>query len=125
VSKCIVQALAGVPITLYGDGQQSRSFCFVDDLVEGILRLMDQPADLPGPMNLGNPHEFTIRALAEEVLRQTGSTSELVEKPLPQDDPKQRCPDITFAQTQLGWEPAIQLKEGLARTIAYFRDLVA
>ena len=125
VSNFIVQALAGDPITLYGDGQQTRSFCFVDDLVEGFLRLMDQPADLPGPMNLGNPNEFTIRELAEEVLRQTGSSSELVTRPLPEDDPKQRQPDITFAKTQLGWEPTIQLSEGLARTIAYFKDLSA
>ena len=123
VSNFIVQALAGDPITLYGDGQQTRSFCFVDDLVEGFLRLMDQPADLPGPMNLGNPDEFTIRELAEEVLRQTGSKSELVTRPLPPDDPKQRCPDISFAKAQLGWEPTIQLKEGLARTIAYFKDI--
>ena len=86
---------------------------------------MDQPADLPGPMNLGNPNEFTNRELAEEVLRQTGSKSELVTRPLPEDDPKQRQPDITFAKTQLGWEPTIQLSEGLARTIAYFKDLSA
>ena len=125
VSNFTVQALAGDPITLYGDGQQTRSFCFVEDLVEGFLRLMDQPADLPGPMNLGNPNEFTIRELAEEVLRQTGSNSELVTRPLPEDDPKQRQPDITFAKTQLGWEPTIQLSEGLARTIAYFKDLSA
>ena len=125
VSNFIVQALAGDPITLYGDGQQTRSFCFVDDLVEGFLRLMDQPADLPGPMNLGNPNEFTIRELAQEVLRQTGSTSELVTRPLPADDPKQRQPDITFAKAQMGWEPKIQLSEGLARTIAYFKDITA
>ena len=121
VSNFIVQALKGEPITLYGDGMQTRSFCYVDDLIEGFIRLMDADDAVTGPMNLGNPNEFTIRQLAETVLRLTGSKSELVEKPLPEDDPTQRCPDISLAREKLGWRPSIELEEGLSRTIAYFK----
>ena len=120
VSNFIIQALKGEPITVYGDGQQTRSFCYVDDLIEGFLRFMDTPADITGPINLGNPGEFTILELAEAVIRLTGSRSRIVHKPLPQDDPKQRQPDITRAKTLLGWEPTIRLEDGLKRTIAYF-----
>jgi UDP-glucuronate decarboxylase len=124
VSNFILQALRGQDITLYGDGQQTRSFCFVDDLVEGLLRLMDSPDAVTGPINLGNTHEIRVRELAEEVLGLTGSASTLVFRPLPQDDPMQRCPDITRARTTLGWEPRVSLREGLSRTVAYFRRLV-
>ena len=124
VSNVIVQALRGEPITVYGDGSQTRSFCYVDDLVAGFLRFMDDahnPSGCVGPLNLGNPAEFTIRALAERVLALTGSRSELVFMPLPSDDPKQRQPDVTLAREALGWAPAVPLDEGLARTIDYFR----
>jgi UDP-glucuronate decarboxylase len=124
VSNFIVQALKGEPITIYGDGQQTRSFCFVDDLVEGFLRFMQAP-DLTGPVNLGNPNEFTIRELAEKVIELTGSRSQLVNRPLPQDDPTQRQPDITLARERLGWEPKVQLEEGLRRTVEYFDKLLA
>ena len=124
VSNFILQALRGEDITLYGDGHQTRSFCFVDDLVEGLLRLMDSPDAVTGPINLGNTHEIRVRELAEEVLGLTGSASSLVFRPLPQDDPMQRCPDITRARTTLGWEPRVSLREGLSRTVAYFRRLV-
>jgi UDP-glucuronate decarboxylase len=124
VSNFIIQALKGEAITLYGDGAQTRSFCFADDLVEGFLRLMDSPADVTGPVNLGNPNEFTIRELAELVIELTGSASTIEHRPLPQDDPMQRQPDITVARTTLDWEPRIQLREGLGRTIAYFDDLL-
>ena len=124
VSNFILQALRGEDITLYGDGQQTRSFCFVDDLVEGLLRLMDSPDAVTGPINLGNIHEIRVRELAEEVLGLTGSASSLVFRPLPQDDPMQRCPDITRARATLGWEPRVSLREGLSRTVAYFRRLV-
>ncbi len=124
VSNFILQALRGEEITLYGDGQQTRSFCFVDDLVEGLLRLMDSPDAVTGPINLGNTHEIRVRELAEEVLALTGAASKLVFRPLPQDDPMQRCPDITRARTTLGWEPRVSLREGLSRTVAYFRRLV-
>ncbi len=124
VSNFILQALRGEEITLYGDGQQTRSFCFVDDLVEGLLRLMDSPDVVTGPINLGNTHEIRVRELAEEVLALTGAASKLVFRPLPQDDPMQRCPDITRARTTLGWEPRVSLREGLSRTVAYFRRLV-
>ncbi|MDW7712508.1 MAG: UDP-glucuronic acid decarboxylase family protein [Deferrisomatales bacterium] len=124
VSNFIVQALQGDPITIYGDGSHSRSFCYIDDLVEAFLRLMDTPEDVTGPINLGNPGEFTIRELAEKVLQMTGSKSELNFLPLPEDDPRQRRPDITLAQTALGWEPRIPLAQGLEKTIAYFADLV-
>jgi UDP-glucuronate decarboxylase len=124
VSNFVVQALRGEPITLYGDGSQTRSFCYVDELVEGLMRLMALD-DFTGPINIGNPAEFTIRELAEMVIELTGSASELVLKPLPVDDPMQRCPDITLAKGKLGWAPNIQLREGLERTIAYFRELLA
>ena len=123
VSNFIVQALRGDPITLYGDGNQSRSFCYVDDLIEGLIRLMDSPPKLTGPVNLGNPVEFTIAELAKLVLAETSSASKLVHQPLPQDDPRQRKPDITLAKRELDWSPKVQLKDGLAPTIAYFRAL--
>ncbi|NNF42393.1 MAG: SDR family oxidoreductase [Phycisphaerales bacterium] len=123
VSNFIRQALAGEPITLYGDGAQSRSFCYVDDLIDGMLTMMTMPDEFPGPVNLGNPNEFTIRELAELVVELSGSTSEIIhDREQPQDDPKQRQPDITLARTRLGWEPAVALREGLQRTIAWFRD---
>lgn len=124
VSNFIVQALRGEPITIYGDGQQTRSFCYVDDLVEGFLRMMETDRSVPGPVNLGNPGEFTIRELAEKTIAMTGSSSTLVEMPLPADDPKQRQPDITKAREFLKWEPTIALDEGLERTIGYFRKLL-
>jgi len=123
VSNFVMQALRGEDITIYGDGAQTRSFCFVDDLVDGLVRMMDTGPDFTGPVNLGNPGEFTIRQLAEEVLRQIGGGSRLVARPLPADDPRQRCPDITLARERLGWQPSVQLAEGLARTIAYFRGV--
>lgn len=125
VSNFIVQALAGEPITLYGDGSQTRSFCYVDDLVAGLVALMESPDGVTGPINLGNPGEFTIRELAEQVLALTGSSSKLVFRPLPEDDPRQRQPDITRAREQLGWEPAIPLEAGLRKTVAYFATLHA
>jgi UDP-glucuronate decarboxylase len=124
VSNFIVQALKGEPITIYGDGQQTRSFCYVDDLVEGALRLMDTPKEVTGPINVGNPVEFTIKELALAVLRLTNSKSELITRPLPQDDPRQRQPDISYARSALGWEPTVQLEDGLKKTIAYFDDLL-
>lgn len=121
VSNFIVQALKGKPITLYGDGLQTRSFQYVDDLTEGMVRMMQTPSDFLGPVNLGNPNEFTMKALAETILELTGSNSKLTYKPLPEDDPMQRQPDISLAKAQLnGWEPQTQLKEGLLKTIAYF-----
>jgi UDP-glucuronate decarboxylase len=123
VSNFIVQALRGESITVYGDGSQTRAFCFVDDLIEGFVRLMGTSDEITGPMNLGNPVEVPVRELAERVLRMTGSKSKLVFKPLPQDDPVQRCPDITYARGTLGWEPKVPLEEGLSRTIDYFRRL--
>ena len=125
VSNFIVQALRGEDITLYGDGSQTRSFCFVDDLVEGLIRLMNTADEVTGPINLGNPGEFTIRQLAETVIELTGAKSNLVHRPLPSDDPKQRQPDITRARETLDWEPTIVLRDGLKRTIAYFDDLLA
>ena len=124
VSNFIVQALLGDPITIYGDGSQTRSFCYVDDLVEGFLRLMEAGREETGPINLGNPGEFTIRALAEKVIEMTGSRSTLVFHNLPQDDPKQRKPDISRAKAALDWEPTVALEEGLSRTIAYFNALL-
>ena len=124
VSNFIVQALKGQPITLFGDGQQTRSFCYVDDLIEGFLRLMAMPDDFSGPVNLGNPGEFTMRELAEKVKAITGSRSELVHKPLPVDDPKQRQPDISLAKTALQWQPKVPLDEGLKKTIQYFDQLL-
>ena len=123
VSNFIVQALAGEPITIYGNGSQTRSFCFVEDLVKGLVALMESPAEVTGPVNLGNPVEFTIRELAEQVLALTGSRSDLIELPLPADDPRQRKPDITQARTRLGWEPGIPLAQGLPATIDYFAAL--
>ncbi|WP_394999533.1 UDP-glucuronic acid decarboxylase family protein [Sphingomonas sp.] len=122
VSNFIVQALTGVPITLYGDGEQSRSFCFVSDLIEGFVRLMDSPGEITGPINLGNPVEFSMRQLAEQVLAKTGSKSEIKFEPLPSDDPRQRQPDIGKARSLLGWEPTVALADGLDHTIAYFRE---
>ena len=124
VSNFIMQALQGQPITLYGDGSQTRSFCYYQDLVEGFLRMMATPAGVVGPINLGNPNEFTIRELAEEVIELTGSSSTLEFRPLPQDDPTQRQPDIARARELLGWEPVVQLREGLMQTIAYFDSLL-
>jgi len=120
VSNFIVQSLAGESITIYGDGSQTRSFCFVDDLIDGFIRFMDTPGEITGPINLGNPDEFTIRELAELVLDQTGGESELVEKSLPADDPQQRKPDIGVARETLNWEPKVKLAQGLERTVAYF-----
>jgi len=124
VSNFIVQALRGEPITLYGDGSQTRAFCFVSDLVEGFIRLMATPDDVTGPVNLGNPHEIPVRELAERIIRLTGSRSTSVYHPLPQDDPTQRCPDITLARKLLDWEPTVALDDGLQRTIAYFANLL-
>ncbi len=120
VSNFIMQALRGQPITIYGDGSQTRSFCYVDDLIDCMVRFMASPADFIGPMNMGNPGEFTIRQLAELVVELTNSSSSINFEPLPGDDPKQRRPDITLARTRLGWEPTISLRDGLTKTIAYF-----
>ena len=125
VSNFIVQALKNEPITIYGDGQQTRSFCYVDDLVEGAMRLMTTGRDITGPINIGNPGEFTIRELADLTIELTGSSSILERRPLPQDDPRQRCPDISLAQRELDWRPSIALRDGLIRTIAYFDALLA
>lgn len=124
VSNFIVQALRGQPITIYGEGEQTRSFCYVDDLVEGFIKLMESEAAVTGPINLGNPGEFTIRALAQKVIELTGSRSPLVFEDLPADDPRQRQPDITRARTVLSWEPGIALDAGLRKTVAYFRELL-
>lgn len=121
VSNFIVQAIRGDDITIYGDGQQTRSFCYVDDLIGALTRTMNSPVELVGPINLGNPREFTVRELAEKVLHFTGSKSKLIFMQLPQDDPKQRQPDITLAREKLGWEPAVSLDDGLKETIAYFK----
>jgi len=123
VSNFILQALDNRDITVFGDGSQSRSFCFVDDLIDGLIRMMNAPDEFSGPVNIGNPNEFTILELAEKVIELTGSTSQIIFKPLPEDDPLQRQPNINLARAELGWEPKIQLQEGLTRTIAYFRDL--
>tara|TARA_R110000764_G_scaffold14891_11_gene42606 strand:+ start:89934 stop:90887 length:954 start_codon:yes stop_codon:yes gene_type:complete len=122
VSNFIVQALKGEDITLYGDGEQTRSFCYVSDLVTGLVSLMGTGTEFTGPVNIGNPGEFTIRQLAERVIALTGSKSKLVHRPLPQDDPKQRQPDISIARDKLGWEPTVKLDEGLKPTIAYFEE---
>lgn len=124
VSNFIMQALTGQPITIFGDGNQTRSFCYVEDLVDGLIKLMKSPDDVPGPINLGNPGEFTILELAELVLEITGCETPMERHPLPEDDPMQRCPDITLAKEKLGWEPTVQLRQGLEKTVAYFRDLV-
>jgi UDP-glucuronate decarboxylase len=125
VSNFIIQALRGEPITLYGDGSQTRSFCYVDDLIDGLVRLMNTDETVTGPINIGNPREMTIRELAERAVAMSGSSSSIVYKPLPTDDPKQRQPDITRARTTLGWEPKVTLEEGMQRTIDYFRQLEA
>jgi UDP-glucuronate decarboxylase len=125
VSNFIVQALKGESITIYGDGMQTRSFCYVDDLVDGLLRLMDKDDPYTGPVNLGNPGEFTIRALAEQIIALTGSHSKLTFVPLPQDDPRQRQPDISEAKRALGWDPKVPLTEGLKKTILFFDDLLS
>ena len=124
VSNFIMQALKNEPITLYGDGSQTRSFCYVDDLVAGLTALMETGPEITGPINIGNPNEFTVRELAEKVIHLTNSTSKIIEAPLPQDDPKQRQPDISKAKRDLGWEPAIQLEQGLVKTIDYFRKFI-
>ena len=124
VSNFVVQALKGQPITIFGDGNQTRSFCYVEDLVDGLIRLMESPAGLTGPVNIGNPNEFSMRELADAVLAQVDTPSAITQLPLPADDPKQRRPDITIARDKLGWEPKVQLREGLTNTIAYFRELV-
>mgnify|MGYP003393057924 FL=1 len=120
VSNFICQALAGEPITIYGDGSQTRSFCYIDDIVDGIIRMMESAPGIVGPVNLGNPDEFTIEELADKVLEKTGGKSSVIYKPLPQDDPMQRCPDISLAKELLGWQPKISLDRGLDKAIAYF-----
>ena len=125
VSNFIVQALRNEPITVYGEGTQTRAFCYVDDLIEGFVRLMAAPDDVTGPINIGNPVETTVGELAEKIIALTGSRSEIVRRPLPVDDPIQRCPDISRARDVLGWEPRVPLETGLARTIAYFDRLLA
>jgi UDP-glucuronate decarboxylase len=124
VSNFVVQALKGEPITIYGDGQQTRSFCYVDEMVDAFVRLMNSDDEFIGPVNLGNPGEFTIRELAEKTLAMTNSSSELINMPLPQDDPTQRQPNIALAKEKLGWEPVIKLEEGLGRTIDYFKSII-
>lgn len=124
VSNFIIQALRGEDITIYGDGSQTRSFCYVDDLISGMVALMDSKDGFYGPVNIGNPHEFSMLELAQNVLELTESTSKLVFLPLPQDDPKQRQPDITLAKKELNFSPKVQLREGLEKTIAYFRGIV-
>lgn len=124
VSNFIVQALMGEPITIYGDGSQTRSFCYVDDLIDGLIRLMNSREDFSGPVNLGNPSEFTIQELAQKVIELTGSSSKIVNKELPSDDPIRRQPDITLAQTELKWQPRIPLEVGLLKTITFFEDWI-
>ena len=124
VSNFIVQALRNEPITIYGDGSQSRSFCYVDDLIDGFVRLMGTEDDFTGPVNMGNPNEFTIKELAEKIIDLTGSKSKLINKSLPADDPIQRQPDISLAQEMLSWEPTIELEEGLKKTIPYSDSLL-
>ena len=125
VSNFVMQALQTENITIYGDGHQTRSFCYVEDLVDGLIRLMESSDDVSGPINLGNPNEFTIRELAEVIIDLTGSASKVVHRPLPTDDPRQRKPDISKASELLNWQPKLPLREGLAKTIAYFEDLLA
>ncbi len=124
VSNFIIQALQNQPITLFGDGRQTRAFCYVDDLIEAILRLMETGRDITGPINIGNPEEFTIRQLAEKVVQMTGSSSSIIEKPLPENDPRQRQPDISKAKSLLDWNPTVTLDVGLDRTIKYFREVL-
>jgi UDP-glucuronate decarboxylase len=125
VSNFVIQALQNKDITLYGDGSQTRAFCFVDDMTEGLIRLMATGPEITGPINIGNPHEIPVRELAEHVIRLTGSRSRIVLRPLPQDDPLQRCPDITLARSVLGWSPSVALDEGLAKTTAYFERMLS
>jgi UDP-glucuronate decarboxylase len=125
VSNFIVQALQGKDITIYGDGQQTRSFCYVDDLIDAMVKMMNSETGFTGPVNTGNPGEFTMLQLAETILRLSNSQSKLVFAPLPSDDPKQRQPDITLAKAKLGWEPKVKLEDGLKETIAYFKALLA
>ena len=125
ISNFIVQALTGRDITLFGDGRQTRSFCYVDDLVDGLIRLMNSPPEVAGPFNLGNPGEFSILELAKMVIAVTGSKSRIIHQPLPQDDPRQRCPDITLATQILGWSPLVTLEQGLSRTVPYFEAILA
>ena len=125
ISNFIVQALTGRDITLFGDGRQTRSFCYVDDLVDGLIRLMNSPPEVAGPFNLGNPGEFSILELAKMVIALTGSKSRIIHQPLPQDDPRQRCPDITLATQILGWSPLVTLEQGLSRTVPYFEAMLA
>jgi UDP-glucuronate decarboxylase len=124
VSNFILQALQNEDITLYGDGNQTRAFCFVDDLVEGFVRLMATGPDITGPINIGNPHEIPVRELAERIIHITGASSRIVHRPLPEDDPLQRCPDITMAQNLLGWQPTVELDAGLAKTVDYFKQML-
>ena len=124
VSNFIMQALAGEDITIYGDGSQTRSFCYADDLIDGMVRMINSRPEFTGPVNIGNPGEFTIKELAEKVIALTGSSSSLIYRPLPEDDPLQRKPDISVARAELGWEPTVMLEEGLGRTIEYFRELI-
>jgi len=125
VSNFIVQSLRGEDITLYGDGMQTRAFCYVDDLIDGLMRLMATGPETTGPINIGNPHEIPVRELAERVIRLTGSSSKIVHRPLPQDDPLQRCPDIALARSVLGWAPKVALDDGLTKAAAYFRQMLA
>ena len=124
VSNFIVQALKGQDITIYGDGQQTRSFCYVDDLVDAMALMMNSEAGFTGPVNIGNPGEFTMLQLAETVLKLSGSKSKIIHQPLPSDDPKQRQPNIELAKAKLGWEPKVNLEDGLKETIAYFKSLI-
>jgi UDP-glucuronate decarboxylase len=124
VSNFIVQALRGQQITIYGEGTQTRSFCYVDDLIEAIVRMMETPSDVTGPINIGNPREFTIRKLAELVIEMTGAKSKIRFEPLPSDDPRQRQPDISMAKSILKWEPKVELREGIMKTIAYFESII-
>jgi UDP-glucuronate decarboxylase len=125
VSNFIVQALKGQDITIYGDGQQTRSFCYVDDLIDAMVAMMNTEAGFTGPVNIGNPGEFTMLQLAETVLKLSGSKSKIIHQPLPSDDPKQRQPNIELAKAKLGWQPKVNLEDGLKETIAYFRKVVA
>jgi UDP-glucuronate decarboxylase len=125
VSSFVVQALTGQPLTVFGDGKQTRSFCYVDDLVDGLIRLMDSADDVTGPINLGNPGEFTMLELAEKVLALSGGAGGIEHQALPQDDPVRRKPDIGLAERELGWQPTVDLGTGLARTVDYFRELLA
>jgi UDP-glucuronate decarboxylase len=122
VSNFIVQALTGEPLTIYGDGLQTRSLCYVDDTVDGLMRLMDSPCSVTGPINIGNPHELSLLEIAETIRELTGTRSTLVHRPLPADDPRQRCPDITLAREQIGWTPQVGVRDGLARTVAWFEE---